>query len=104
MILLVFCLRLVAVGDVLGQVLGEVADAPVRVLGPGEHALGVEAVAEPGGVQRFVLVADGVERVIPGRQDFTGFRVEVGTYVLVQTGRCPPSKRILSVDGHHTWW
>src|ERR1035441_9954136 len=43
---------LVTVADVLGQVLGEVADAPAGVLGSSEHALGIEAVAEPGYVQR----------------------------------------------------
>ena len=52
--------RLVAVADMLGQVLGDVADAAVGVLRPGQDALGVEAVAEPGDVQRLVLVADGV--------------------------------------------
>jgi hypothetical protein len=34
--------RLVAVAEVLGQVFGEVADAPAGVAGSGEHALGVE--------------------------------------------------------------
>jgi hypothetical protein len=49
---------LVAVGDVLGDVFGQVADAPVRVLGPGQHALGVELRAEPGHVQRIIGRAD----------------------------------------------
>ena len=61
-----FCF--VAVGDVLGQVLGDVADAPVGVFRPAENALCVEAVAEPGDVQRLVILADGVERVVPRRQ------------------------------------
>jgi tetratricopeptide (TPR) repeat protein len=51
----------VAVAEVLGQVLGEVADAPAGVAGSGEHALGVEPGTEPGHVPRFVLVSDGVE-------------------------------------------
>ena len=59
----------VALGDGLGQVLGEVADAAIRVFGSGEDALGVEAVAEPGDVQRLILVADGVECLVPGGQD-----------------------------------
>ena len=74
---------LVAVADVLGQVLGEVADAPAGVLRSGEHALGVEPRAEPGYVQRLVLVADGVEGLVPGRQDLAGVGVEVGAGVLV---------------------
>jgi hypothetical protein len=49
---------LVAVAEVLGQVLGEVADAPAGVAGSDEHALGVEPGAEPGHVQRLVLVED----------------------------------------------
>ena len=65
---------LVAVADVLGQVLGEVADAPAGVLGSGEHALGVEPGTEPGHVQRLVLVADGVEGLVPGRQHLAGVR------------------------------
>ena len=45
---------LVAVAEVLGQVLGEVADAPAGVLLSGEDALGVEALAEPGHVPGLV--------------------------------------------------
>jgi hypothetical protein len=74
---------LVAVGDVLGQVLGEVADAPGRVAASGEHALGVELRAEPGDVQRLVVVADGVECLVPGGQELTGRRVEVAAGCLV---------------------
>ena len=40
----------VASGDLLGQVLGEVADAAAGVFGSGEHALGVELGPEPGDV------------------------------------------------------
>jgi hypothetical protein len=69
---LVGSLGAVAVADVLGEILGDVADAPVSVLGPGQDALGVEAIAEPGDVQRLVIVADGVECFVPGRQDFPG--------------------------------
>ena len=42
--------------DLLGQVLGQVADAPGRVLRSGEHALGVEPDPEPGHVPRLILV------------------------------------------------
>jgi hypothetical protein len=38
---------LVAVAEVLRQVLGEVADAPAGVPGSGQDALGVEPGAEP---------------------------------------------------------
>ena len=56
-------------------------------LEPGEHALGVEPVSEPGHVQRLVLVADGVEGLVPGGQDFPGGRVEVGACLLVPHGQ-----------------
>jgi hypothetical protein len=54
----------VAVAELLGQVLGEVADAPGRVLGPGEHALGVELGPEPGHVPRVIVRADCVKAVL----------------------------------------
>ncbi len=53
---------------------------------PGQHALGVEPVPEPRHVQRLVLVADGIQRVIPGGQDFPGGRVEVGARLVVPDG------------------
>jgi hypothetical protein len=49
-----------AVADVLGQILREVADTPVRVPGPGQHALCVKSLTEPGEVLRLVLGADRV--------------------------------------------
>jgi len=55
---------MVAVAELLGQVLGEVADAPGRVLGPGEHALGVELGPEPGHVPRVIVRADCVKAVL----------------------------------------
>ena len=80
---------LVAVADVLGQVLGEVADASAGILRPGEHALGVEPVAEPGHVQRLVPVADGVEGLVPRWEHFAGVRVEVGAGLLVPDRQVP---------------
>jgi hypothetical protein len=65
---------LVAVAEVLGQVLGEVADAPAGVLRSGEDALGVEPLAELGHVLGFVTVADGVEGLVPGREYLAGVR------------------------------
>ena len=55
---LVLGVGLVAVAELFGQVFGEVADAPAGVFGSGEDALGVEPCAEPGDVQRLVLVAE----------------------------------------------
>jgi hypothetical protein len=83
---------LVAVADVLGQVLGEVADAPPGVLGTGQHALGVEPVPEPGDMQRLVLLADRIERFIPAGQDLAGGRVEIGPGVLVPDRQVPAVK------------
>ena len=37
----------------------------------------VEPLSEPGDVQWLVVVADGIERVVPVRQDFAGRGVEV---------------------------
>ena len=78
---------LVAVADLLGEVLGQVADAPARVFRSGEHALGVE----PDPVPRLIVQADGVERLVPGRQDFPGGRVEVAADALV------PDRQLVAV-------
>ena len=80
---------LVAVANMLGQVLGEVADAPAGIPGSGQHALGVEPGAEPGHVQRLVPVADGVEGLVPVRQYLAGVRMEVGVSVLVPDRQMP---------------
>jgi hypothetical protein len=40
--------ELVAVAELLGQVLGQVADAPVRVPRSGQHAFSAELLPEPG--------------------------------------------------------
>ena len=76
-------LGLVAVGHLLGQVLGQVADAPGRVLRAGQHALGVEPVPEPGHMHRLVLVPDRVQGLVPGGQDFPGVRIDIRTRLLV---------------------
>jgi hypothetical protein len=86
---LVVASRLVAVAEVLGQVLGEVADAPAGIFRSGEHALGVKPGAEPGHVQRLVQVGDGVEGLVPVRQDLAGVRVEVGAGVLIPHRQVP---------------
>lgn len=44
---------LVASGDVLGEVLGQVADAPAGVFRAGEHDLGIEPGPQPGHMQSF---------------------------------------------------
>jgi hypothetical protein len=80
---------LVAVAEVLGQVLGEVADAPAGVSGSGEDALSVEPGAEPGHVPRLVLVADGVEGLVPSRQHLARVWVKVGTGVLIPGRQVP---------------
>ena len=72
-----------AFGDLLGQVLGQVADAAVGVPGPGEHALSVEPGPEAGHMLRLISRADRVERVIPGLEDFAGRRVEVVAGILI---------------------
>ena len=56
---------LVAVADLLGQVLGQVPDTPRRILRPGEHALGVEPDPEPGQMPRLIPVSDGIKRLVP---------------------------------------
>jgi hypothetical protein len=76
----------VAVADLLSQI----ADAPGSVRGSGQHVLGVEPVAQPGYVVR--LVAELVEGLVPGGQDFTGGRVEVVPRVLVPDGQLVPAE------------
>ena len=78
---------LVAVAHLLGEVLGQVADAPGRVRGPGEHALGVEPFPEPGHVPGQVIAADGIQGLIPGRQHLAGGRVDVPAHLVVPDGQ-----------------
>ena len=80
----------VAFGDLLSQVLGQIADAPVGVLGPGEYALGIELGPEPGHMLRLISWADRVERIIPGLQDFAGRRVEVVAGILIPDRQLVP--------------
>ena len=75
------------------------------VLGSGQHALGVEPVAEPGHVPGQVIGADGVQGLIPVRQDFPGGRVDVPARLVV------PDRQLVAVpvfdapvSGHQTWW
>ena len=68
---------MVAAGDLLGQVLGEIANAAVCISGPGEHALGVELGPEPRHVQWRGGRADGVQSLVPARQYFAGVTVDV---------------------------
>ena len=95
---------LVAVADVLGQVLGQVPDAPRRVLRLGEDPLGVELRPEPGDVQGRVLGAYRVERVIPGLEELPGCRVEVAARWLVPDGQAAVLESHRIGGGHHTWW
>jgi hypothetical protein len=60
----------VAVADLLGQVLGQVPDAAPGVLGSGEYTLGVEPFSEPGHVVGFGVGGEGVEGLVRGGQDF----------------------------------
>jgi hypothetical protein len=47
--------------ELLGQVLGEIADAPAGVFRSGDDALGIEPGTGPGDVQRLVVRADGIK-------------------------------------------
>ena len=89
----------VAVADLLGEVFGQVADAPGCVLGRGEHALGVESGAEPGHVVR--LVAELIQRLIPAGQDLIGFVlfvifVVVSSLILLTRQTRSPTPRVES--------
>jgi len=101
---LVVGLRGVAVSDVLGEVLGQVADAAACVLRPGQDALRVEAVSEPGYMRRFGVRADRIERFVPGRQDFTRVGVEVGGVAFVPGGQVGGVEAHGVGGGHQTWW
>ena len=97
-------LGVVAVGDLLGQILSQVADAASRVLGPSEHSLGVEPLPEPGHVMGFSVGADIVQGLVPGRQHLPGGRVEVAPGVLVPDRQLVPVVPHRAVSGHQTWW
>ena len=88
-------IALVAVGDLLSEVLRQVPDATGRVLGPGQHALSVEPFPEPRHMQRLVVIPNGVQGLIPGGRDFARGAVEVGARALV-----PDRQRaVLEPDG-----
>ena len=76
-------LGVVAVAELLGQVFGQIADAPAGVLRSGEHALGVELGPEPGHMRRVVVRADGVQGVVPVGQQLPRVGVEVAAGGLV---------------------
>ncbi len=84
--------RLMAVAELLGQVLGQISDTPGGVLGPGEHALGVELGPEPHHMPRIVIRADGVQGFIPGRQQLAGGGVEVAAADLI------PHRQIVAIE------
>lgn len=91
--------RLVTVTDVLGQVLGEAADAPAGALRSGQDALRIEPVAEPQHVPRTALFADRAECLVPGRQHFSHSRIEV-----VGAGLVPDRQAVAVVfDGLGGW-
>ena len=75
--------------ELLGQVFGEVADALAGVFRSGDDPLGVELGPEPGDVQRLIVRADGVEGVVPGREQLPGGRVEV------PAGRFVPGRQLV---------
>jgi len=67
---------------------GQVAQAPARVRGAGQHALGVDLGAEPDDVHR-PGVRGGIELVecvVPSRERFAGLRVDVALPVRVPLG------------------
>ena len=63
---------LVAVAELLGQVLSQIADAPGGVLRSGKHALGVELGPGPDHMPRFIIRADSVKGLVPGGQQLAG--------------------------------
>ena len=83
-----------AVGDLLREVLGQVADALVGVLAPEEHALRVELRAEPGHVPGLIMRPDSVQRVLPRLEDFPGSGVEVVAAILI------PDRQMIPVEDH----
>jgi hypothetical protein len=67
---------LVAFSDVLDQVLGDVADAAVRVGGAGHDALSVDLSSEPAHVQGSGPVVQRPYGVFPGRERLVGVGVK----------------------------
>ena len=83
---------LVAVAELLGQVLGQISDAPSGVFGPGEHTLGVELSAEPDHMQRLIIWANGVQGLVPGGQQLASGGVEVAAAGLI------PDRQIVALE------
>jgi hypothetical protein len=69
----------VAVGDVFGQVLGDVTRVPVRLRCAGDDTAGVQLGAEPDHVPRLGVGVgiQGIERLLPGEQRNGGVGVDV---------------------------
>src|SRR5262249_3506311 len=86
--------RDVAVGDLLCEVFGQVADAFLGVLAPREHALSTELRAERGHMSRLISRADRIQRLVPGLEDFAGGRVEI------VAGNLIPDRRAIPVEDH----
>src|SRR5215472_249618 len=92
----------VAVAELLGQVFGQVADAPGRVLRSGEHALCVELSPEPGHVHRAVIGADGGQGVVPVGQGDALRAPRAGTSAgLCLFGRGPAGARRPRIARRH---
>ena len=71
----------------LGEVLGQVADAPARVFGPASTPWASNRAPNRATCSGSSSGADGVEGLVPGGQDFAGVRIEVVAGVLVPGGQ-----------------
>lgn len=69
---------LVASGDVLGEVFGQVPDAPAGIFRSAEDALRVELGPEPRHMQRVIMRADPVQGLASGGQYLAGRRIKRG--------------------------
>jgi hypothetical protein len=86
----------IGAGDVLGQVLAQVADAAIGVRRPGQQALQVVLVPEPQDVGRLAVhvTVHEVERFLPRRKQPAVVRIDVADVL----GR--PAREMLRVQRH----
>ena len=92
----------VAVADLLGQVLGQVADTPGGILDPASTPSALNW--SPNRATWWGWSPKLVEGLVPGSQDFPRGRVEVVAGVLVPDRSSSRSYRTVLEAGHQTWW
>ena len=92
------------VGDGLGEVLGQIANSPVRLRCTTDEALHVRLAAEPQHMRGpgVLVVVEFVEGLVPGGQRGVGVGVDVGLGLVVRHWNVGAGVDVRSCGGHHT--